>query len=69
MQLGFKPGKGTINAMFIMQQEQGKHQAKKEKLYYAFVDLEEAFNRVPREVVSLALGKMGVDEWLICWTK
>ena len=66
MQFGFMSGKGTINVMLIMQQEQEKHQAKKEKLYYAFVDLEEAFDRVPREVVSWALRKMGVDEWLIC---
>ena len=35
------------------------------KLYYAFVDLEKAFNRVPRKVVRWALRKLGVDEWLI----
>ena len=36
-----------------------------QKLYYAFVDLEIAFDRVPREVVRWALRKQGVDEWLI----
>ena len=49
MQIGFMPGKGTTDAIFIMQQVQEKHQAKKKKLYYAFVDLEKAFDRVPRE--------------------
>ena len=43
-----------------MRQVQEKHQAKKKKLYYAFVDLEKA-----REVVRWALRKLGVDEWLI----
>ena len=37
----------------------------KKKLYYAFVDLEKAFDRVSREVVRWALRKLGVDEWLI----
>ena len=34
-------------------------------MYYVFVDLEKAVDRVPRDVVKLALGKLGVDEWLI----
>ena len=48
-----------------MRQVQEKHQAKKKKLYHAFVDLEKPFVRVPREVVRWALRKLGVDEWLI----
>ena len=51
MQFAFMPGKGTTYAIFIMRQVHKKHQAKKKKLYYAFVDLEKAFDRVPREVV------------------
>ena len=39
-----------------------KHQAKNKKLYYAFVDLEKKFDKVPREVVKWALRKLGVDE-------
>ena len=46
-----------------MRQVQEKHQAKKKKLYYAFVDLEKEF--VPREVVRWTLRKLVVDEWLI----
>ena len=30
-----------------------------------FMDLDKAFDRVPREVVRWALRKLGVDEWLI----
>ena len=65
MQFGFMPGKGTTDAIFIMRQVQEKHQARKKKLYYAFVDLENAFDRVRREVVRWALWKLGVDQWLI----
>ena len=45
MQFGFMPGNGTTDAIFIMRQVQEKHQAKKKNLYYAFVDLEKAFDR------------------------
>ena len=33
--------------------------------YFAFVDLEKAFDRVPMEVLRWALRKSGVEEWLV----
>ena len=65
MQFGFMPGKGTTDAIFIVRQVQEKFLAKKKDLYFAFVDLEKAFDRVPREVVRWALRMSGVDEWLV----
>ena len=59
------PGKGTTDAIFIMRQVEEKDQAKKKKLYYAFVDLEKEFDRVPIEVVRWVLRKLGMAEWLI----
>jgi hypothetical protein len=44
---------------------QEKFLAKKKDLWMAFVDLEKAFDRVPREVVWWALRTLGVDEWLV----
>ena len=44
---------------------QEKYGCKGKKLYFAFVDLEKAFDRVPREVTRWALRKAEVDEWLV----
>jgi hypothetical protein len=44
---------------------QEKYGAKKKDLFLAFVDLEKAFDRVPREVVRWAMGQLGVEEWLV----
>ena len=65
MQFGFRPGKGTTDAIFIVRQLQEKFLGKKQELWMAFVDLEKAFDRVPREVVWWALRRVGVEEWLV----
>ena len=65
MQFGFMAGKGTTDAIFIVRQLQEKYLAKKKDLWMAFVDLEKAFDRVPREVVWWALRSLGVDEWMV----
>ena len=65
MQFGFMKGRGTTDAIFIARQLQEKYIAKKKKLYFAFVDLEKAFDRVPRDVVWWAMRKLGVEEWLL----
>ena len=62
MQFGFMPGRGTIDAIFIARQLQDRYLGNKKKLYFAFVDLEKAFDRVPREVVRWSLGMLGVME-------
>ena len=61
MQFGFVPGRGT----FILRQLQEKHLAKNKTLYFAFIDLEKAFDRVPRRVIWWAMRKLGLDEWII----
>jgi len=47
MQFGFIKGKGTTVAIFIVRHIQEKSIAKGKKLYFGFLDLEKAFDRVP----------------------
>ena len=65
MQFGFRPGRGTTDAIFILRQMQEKYLAKNKHIYFAFVDLEKAFDRVPRKVIWWALRTAGVDEWIV----
>jgi len=61
MQFGFMPGKGTTDEIFTVQQMQEKYGCKEKKLYFAFVDLEKAFDRVPTEVTRWAPREAGVE--------
>ena len=65
MQFGFMSGRSTTDAIFIVRQLQEKYLAKSRDLWMAFVDLEKAFDRVPREVIWWALRYLGVDEWIV----
>ena len=50
-QFGFIPGRGTTDTIFVVRQLQEKYLAANKRLYVAFVDLEKAFDRVPRKVI------------------
>jgi len=65
MQFGFMKGKGTADAIFTLRQMQENFRVKGKKLYFGFLYLEKAFDRVPREVIRWAMHKLGVEEWLV----
>ena len=46
MQFGFMPSRGTTDTIFILRQLQEKYLQMKKNIYFAFVDLEKAFNHV-----------------------
>ena len=51
IQFGFMPGKGTIDAVFILRRFYEEY-LDKEKLYMCFVDLEKVFDRVTKKVLE-----------------
>ena len=65
MQFGFMPGHTTTDVIFILRYMHEKHHLKEKTMYAAFIDLEKAFNRVPRKLLWWSLRKVGVDEWVV----
>ena len=63
IQCGFMQGRGTTDAIFILRQLQEKYLVAGKPLYLAFIDLEKAFDRVPREVIWWNMRKLEIDEW------
>ena len=64
-QLGFMPGRGTIDGIFTVRQWMEKSRAVDKDLCMVFIDMEKAFDRVPREVIWWALRRKGVSEKLV----
>ena len=65
MQYGFMPGRGTVDAVFVLRRLTEKFRAKNKKLFLVFLDLENAFDRVPREVIQFALSQKGAPKYLV----
>ena len=53
----------------MIRQLQEKYLVNNKNLYFAFIDLEKAFDRIPRDVIWWAMRKLGVDEWIISVVK
>ena len=65
MQFGFMPGKGTTDPIFVLRQRQEKTLEGNGATFIVFVDLEKAYDRIPREVVFWSLRKKRVTEKLV----
>ena len=61
-QFGFQGGRGTTDAIFIVRQMIEKFLNASRPLYLVFIDLEKAFDHIPRSVVEWAMRRKGVTE-------
>ena len=58
-------GRRTADAVFVLRRLSEKFRTKNKKSFFAFVDMEKAFDWVPREVIRFALMRKGVPEYLV----
>ena len=61
-QYGFVAGNETTDVIFILRQFQERYLENDKELYLVFVDLEKAFDRVPRVLIENSLKRKGVVE-------
>ena len=61
-QYGVQRGKSTIQSLFCLRMLQEKHTEFGKELHVVFVDLENAYDRVPRELIWYSLRRKDVPE-------
>ena len=64
-QCGFRPGRSTVDMLFVVRRLQELARARKTPLYMCFVDLKKAYDSVDRELLWKVLTRAGVPNEMI----
>ncbi|CAB1103279.1 unnamed protein product [Ectocarpus sp. CCAP 1310/34] len=64
-QCGFRPGRSTVDMLFVVRRLQELGRRKKIPLYMCFVDLNKAYDSVDREMLWKVLARAGISAKLI----
>ena len=59
------PGRGIIDAIFILRLLQENYWQKKKNIYFLFVDLEKAFDCVPHRILWWTMLELEINKWII----